>query len=208
MRKVHITKQKGDIGLTKIIADLTEKEFAVSLPISEHLPYDLVVDIDGKLIKIQVKYSKKNYINGTTSHPSKKGNIITKYKINDFDYYALYMPEINECVYIPNTIEFTSITLRTTHPKTRNVKYYWWEDFKDFKIKRLPLKHSIDDFKIKPKFISRDFKFRKVKNRPEYQQLLKEINELGYRGTGKKYDVTDNAVRKWKINYEKEINGI
>ena len=43
---------------------------------------------------------------------------------------------------------------------------------------------------------------RKVE-RPSYEQLLSEINELGYVGTGRKYDVSDNAIRKWKKNYEK-----
>lgn len=39
--------------------------------------------------------------------------------------------------------------------------------------------------------------------RPPYEQLIKEINELGYVGTGRKYGVSDNAIRKWKKNYEK-----
>jgi len=37
---------------------------------------------------------------------------------------------------------------------------------------------------------------RKVK-RPSKEQLLKEIKELGYCGTGRKYGVSDNAIRKW-----------
>jgi len=45
-------------------------------------------------------------------------------------------------------------------------------------------------------------KKRKVK-RPSYNQLLMEIEELGYSGTGRKYGVSDNAIRKWKIFYEK-----
>ena len=36
-----------------------------------------------------------------------------------------------------------------------------------------------------------------------YEQLIKEINELGYCGTGRKYNVSDNAIRKWKNKYEK-----
>jgi hypothetical protein len=43
---------------------------------------------------------------------------------------------------------------------------------------------------------------RKVE-RPSYDQLLKEIKELGYRGTGRKYGVSDNSIRKWKKFYEK-----
>jgi very-short-patch-repair endonuclease len=41
---------------------------------------------------------------------------------------------------------------------------------------------------------------RKV-NRPSHEQLLQEIKELGYCGTGKKYGVSDNAIRKWIKSY-------
>jgi hypothetical protein len=34
-------------------------------------------------------------------------------------------------------------------------------------------------------------------NRPSQDQLLIEIKELGYSGTGRKYGVSDNAIRKW-----------
>lgn len=37
----------------------------------------------------------------------------------------------------------------------------------------------------------------KVKNKPTLEILQKEIKELGYTGTGRKYGVSDNAVRKW-----------
>jgi transposase-like protein len=37
---------------------------------------------------------------------------------------------------------------------------------------------------------------RKVQ-RPPYEQLVAEIAELGYRAVGRKYGVSDNAVRKW-----------
>jgi len=43
-------------------------------------------------------------------------------------------------------------------------------------------------------------KDRKVK-RPSYEQILKDISEFGYRTTGRKYGVSDNAVRKWLKNY-------
>ena len=39
--------------------------------------------------------------------------------------------------------------------------------------------------------------------RPEYDILIKEIKETGYTGTGRKYGVSDNAIRKWKKYYEK-----
>ena len=41
-----------------------------------------------------------------------------------------------------------------------------------------------------------NIKLRKVE-RPDIETLIKEIAEFGYRGTGKKYGVSDNAIRKW-----------
>jgi hypothetical protein len=43
---------------------------------------------------------------------------------------------------------------------------------------------------------------RKVK-RPSFEQLQNEIKELGFTGTGKKYGVSDNAIRKWIKFYNK-----
>jgi len=39
-------------------------------------------------------------------------------------------------------------------------------------------------------------KSRKVEH-PTHEQLLMDIKELGYSGTGRKYGVSDNAIRKW-----------
>jgi very-short-patch-repair endonuclease len=44
---------------------------------------------------------------------------------------------------------------------------------------------------------------RKVE-RPPYTQLINEVNELGYAGTGRKYGVSDNSIRKWIKYYEKK----
>ncbi len=46
--------------------------------------------------------------------------------------------------------------------------------------------------------------WRRKVDRPSYDVLAREIEDLGYVGVGKKYGVSDNAVRKWKTNYEKE----
>jgi len=46
-------------------------------------------------------------------------------------------------------------------------------------------------------FISSCMMRRKVKNRPSQEQLHSDIKELGYCGTGRKYSVSDNAIRKW-----------
>lgn len=42
---------------------------------------------------------------------------------------------------------------------------------------------------------------RKVE-RPSYETLKSDIENLGYSGTGRKYGVSDNAIRKWMKNYK------
>jgi transposase-like protein len=43
--------------------------------------------------------------------------------------------------------------------------------------------------------------------RPPYERLLHEIEELGYLAVGRRYGVSDNAVRKWRLAYEADPPG-
>ena len=54
---------------------------------------------------------------------------------------------------------------------------------------------------LKKSFLEAMIERRKVE-RPPYQQLIDEINELGYSATGRKYGVSDNSIRKWIKFYE------
>lgn len=44
---------------------------------------------------------------------------------------------------------------------------------------------------------------RRKTERPPYEQLIEEIKQLGYCAVGRKYGVTDNAIKKWVRNYRK-----
>jgi hypothetical protein len=48
---------------------------------------------------------------------------------------------------------------------------------------------------------------RKVE-RPAYEQLLAEISATNYLAVGRKYGVSDNAVRKWVRFYERELERV
>lgn len=43
----------------------------------------------------------------------------------------------------------------------------------------------------------------RVNQRPSYKQLLDDVDINGYTGTGRKYGVSDNSIRKWIKFYEK-----
>jgi len=48
-------------------------------------------------------------------------------------------------------------------------------------------------------------KCRKIK-KPPYEQLLKEVKDNNYCATGRKYEVSDNTIRKWIKKYKEELN--
>ena len=54
-----------------------------------------------------------------------------------------------------------------------------------------------------PTNMGANFWSRKVE-RPSIKVLRKDIDRLGYSGTGRKYGVSDNSVRKWLKLYEKQ----
>ena len=49
-------------------------------------------------------------------------------------------------------------------------------------------------------------KQRRLTERPSYDILMKDIEETNYCAVGRKYGVSDNAIRKWVKSYEQEMN--
>jgi hypothetical protein len=127
----HHTKTKGDIGLVKVLSDLSDKGLDCLLPISEHLPFDLIAfDQDtGKTYKVQCKFKKKT--NGVidvpirTSHMTTTGSVSSRYNYGSFDVLAVYNPDTNTVYYVAEkelTDKTTSIKLRVDAPNTRYCK--------------------------------------------------------------------------------------
>lgn len=121
------TNRKGDIAISKVIADLTTKEYDVFVPISEHCTVDLLSHKDGSIIRFQVKYSKNGRFSDYSMGRNKK---ITFYREDQFDYYAIYLSEIDTVVYCPSNLG--KIYLRYKKPK-RNISCWWYEDFLEMK---------------------------------------------------------------------------
>jgi hypothetical protein len=201
----HKTKTKGDIGVTKVIADLTEKGYSVCLPISEHQPYDLIFENElGELKKVQVKYRENGTFTNNTVHVGSDGKQVKKtYKITDFNYYAIYLPNIKECVYIPNNNNIC-IKIATELPNSYT-PYNWWEDYRHPNRTELAPTRSIKDIPgftplITLKGENKEMR-RKVKNRPTKEELQTLIDTTPYVKIGEMYGVSDNAIRKWAKSY-------
>jgi len=67
-------------------------------------------------------------------------------------------------------------------------------------IFKTPIKQEQDH----PTNMHSEFWQRKVE-RPDAKTLCQDIQKLGFVGAGKKYGVSDNAIRKWKRHYESQF---
>ena len=90
------SKDKGNIGESVFLAEMIKKGCIVSKPFGDNARYDFIVDVNGKLLKFQVKYcncfSENNSIlcpcASSANHTTNKK--YSSYK-NDVDYMAFYL---------------------------------------------------------------------------------------------------------------------
>lgn len=127
----HKQKDKGDLAVAKISADLTEKGYSVFVPaFTEHLPFDIIIYREGILNRIQCKYSIDGQIENRTSWTDKHGSHKKYYTKEDFDYFGMYLPTIGVCCY--PSISFAGRKIRPDVPgKTNKHGYLFWSDFQD-----------------------------------------------------------------------------
>jgi len=99
------TNQKGDIAEAKSVARFMELGYVVSEPINDHPRYDLVVEKNNTLYKIQVKYASMDtdgriYVSIASSNPNTKGSTEHKYSSSEVDAYSVYCPETRSVYWI------------------------------------------------------------------------------------------------------------
>ena len=125
----HHTKDKGDLAVGMVIADLLINGYQYAPLISEHMPFDLIAISpyhDYQLKKIQVKYStlKKGVIPVKLANTYSDSNGVYTRTIDRtlFDAYAIFCRELNKiyyvnCYEIPESVK-RYFTLRIDSPKT------------------------------------------------------------------------------------------
>ena len=98
------TKQRGDETEARILTELVARGYSVSVPFGDNDPYDLVVDIDGGLYRVQCKTgwveddcirfktASKTTRDGRVSHVGYDGRI---------DAFSVYCPDIDSVYWMP-----------------------------------------------------------------------------------------------------------
>lgn len=129
----HHTKDKGDLAVGQVIADLWSVGAHICLPISEHLPFDLVALSPSmkELRRLQVKYlAVKNgslRLSLVNSHADRRGNHKKRIQLDEIDAFAIFCPEASKVYYvlrdeIPPGIH-CMFTLRLDRTKNGQVKH-------------------------------------------------------------------------------------
>ena len=95
------TKLKGDIAEQAAILHALKRGWGVLKPVGDRLPYDIVFDIEGTLIKIQVKYawfdeSSGNYVvDNRRTKTNRRFMLREAYKQSDFDFALVYVEKLD-----------------------------------------------------------------------------------------------------------------
>lgn len=144
----YTPQEKGLITEKECELAFTKFGCLVSLPNYYHSRYDMIIDIENELYKIQVKTaslteSQKGILINTCSHGRSQveGNHKRLYSSEEVDFFATYWNNI--CYLIP--IELCTNTTKTLYfEKSVNEKILWLEDYKAEKvIQRIKNKNSV-----------------------------------------------------------------
>ena len=101
------TKLKGDIAEQAFVLQSLKNGWGVSIPVGDRLSYDLILDVNGALIKIQVKSAwydanRKNYVVDNRRTKTNRRNMVrTPYNVSDFDFAALYISDLDVFYIMP-----------------------------------------------------------------------------------------------------------
>jgi hypothetical protein len=91
------TKAKGDVAEQAAILNALRRNWGVLQPIGDRLPYDLVLDIAGDLVKVQVKsawyYQPDDvwYVDNRRTQTNRRVMKRSKYNDLDFDFALVYL---------------------------------------------------------------------------------------------------------------------
>jgi hypothetical protein len=88
---MRMTQRKGDTAVAQAIATFTRLGYDVLIPLTESAAYDLVVDAEGVLRRVQVRYTSIQEVDLRRIHSNSNGYVIKKTLENAYDWlYVLH----------------------------------------------------------------------------------------------------------------------
>jgi len=118
----HHTKTIGDLGVLKAQPDLYQRGYIVSVPLSEHAPFDLVITRDGRSRTVQVKTRRLDAtgsfeVKMASTWADRRGSHRVPVDPDRIDLYCVWCPDVDVCFYFDPHGLGSSIRLRVRAPK-------------------------------------------------------------------------------------------
>ncbi len=122
-------KEIGDTAVAGVLASLLKKGYAILIPFGDSQRYDLVLENDGKFLRIQCKNGRiRNgcILFNSSSTSWYKGHRRRNYK-GQIDYFGVYCPENDKTYLIPiEKVGETKGVLRINPTKNNQNKNVRW----------------------------------------------------------------------------------
>jgi len=121
MLKQINSKRQGNVGIARAILWYTEHGYIISLPLTDSQPYDLIVDIDSVLKRIQVKTATTKRNNSFVVHLRSMSNVKgSKLRIrflseNDADFVFIATEKDNYIIPIKILVGMSMVTLSSKY---------------------------------------------------------------------------------------------
>lgn len=133
------TKLRGDIAEQAAILYALKQGWGVLQPVGDRLPYDLVFDVSGRLIKIQVKSAwldepSGNYVvDNRRTKTNRRVMLRDVYQPTDFDFALAYLADLDVFYVFPvdifisygSEIHFVEAEKRQRKPKSAMYRNAW-----------------------------------------------------------------------------------
>jgi len=137
------TKQIGDIAELEVLTYMTKLGYQISIPFGDNERYDQIWDINGYLLKIQIKaaYSDNDETIIISGRSNTRVNGKTKHKHytkNEIDYFATYWD--GKCYLIPVEECNSSKKLRLVPPKNNQTKGINFAE--DYEVEKVLAKYN------------------------------------------------------------------
>jgi hypothetical protein len=133
------TKLKGDIAEQAAILEALKRGWGVLKPVGDRLPYDLVFDVDGRLVKVQVKAAwfyepaGSYLLDNRRTKTNRREMLRETYTPRDFDFALVYVTDLPLFYVFPVSVFIDyagQITLvesdkRQRKPRSANYRDAW-----------------------------------------------------------------------------------
>jgi hypothetical protein len=124
------TKRKGDASEAAVLAALVQVGYHVAIPFGENQRYDLIIEKDGVLSRVQVKSGRLRkgaiLFNCYSSHAHRSGPSCRSY-IGEIEYIAVYCPDVDKVYLVPIAdLSVSSGSIRLGQTKNGQSKGVRW----------------------------------------------------------------------------------